>query len=46
MISNDTQVANQAMLALGIAGSAANMSLLEGMAEDIAEIRFRAAIIA
>jgi hypothetical protein len=43
--SNDTQVANQAMLVLGIAGSAANMSLLEGMAEDIAESRFRAAVI-
>lgn len=44
--SNDTQVANQAMLVLGIAGSAADMSLLEGMAEDIAESRFRAAVIA
>lgn len=44
--ANDTQVANQAMLVLGIAGSAADMSLLEGMAEDIAESRFRAAVIA
>ncbi len=44
--SNDTQVANQAMLVLGIAGSAADMLVLEGMAEDIAESRFRAAAIA
>lgn len=44
--SSDTQLANQAMLVLGIAGSAADMSLLEGMAEDIAEGRFRAAVIA
>lgn len=44
--SNDTQVANQAMLVLGISGSAADMSLLESMAEDIGESRFRAAVIA
>lgn len=44
--ANDTQVANQAMLVLGIAGSAADMSLLESMAEDIGESRFRAAVIA
>lgn len=44
--SNDTQVANQAMLVLGIAGSAADMSLLESLAENIAESRFRAAVIA
>ena len=44
--SSDTQVANQAMLVLGIAGGAADMSLLEGMAENIAEGRFRAAVIA
>jgi len=45
MASNDTQVANQAMLVLGIAGSAADMSQLESLAEDIAESRFRAAVI-
>ncbi len=44
--SNDTQVANQAMLVLGIAGSASDMSLLESLAENIAESRFRAAVIA
>ena len=44
--SDDTQLANQAMLVLGIAGSAADMRLLEGMAEDISESRFRAAVIA
>lgn len=45
MASSDTQVANQAMLVLGIAGSAADMSQLERLAEDIAESRFRAAVI-
>lgn len=44
--SSDTQVANQAMLVLGVAGSAADMLHLESLAENIAEGRFRAAAIA
>ena len=34
------------MLVLGIAGGASDMSLLESLAENIAESRFRAAVIA
>jgi hypothetical protein len=42
----DTHVANQAIRVLGIAGSADDMLLLERMAEDISEHRFRSAILA